>query len=90
MKIWATVRSDHRIVGEEMREFPQSPQNVENWGEIIGALCRPLDLSCPVLLKKHENDLLRFSRAVFKPDDFLESVSFDRFEIEILPEEKKK
>ena len=43
----------------------------------------------PVLLKKHVRDLLQFRRTVFYPADFMESVEFDRFEIEIFPEKKK-
>lgn len=90
MKIWATVHNDHRITGETTQSFQQSMTEVADWGEIIGALCKPLDLSRPVILRKHENDLKHFSRVVFKPDDFLEAVNFDRFEIQIFPEEKKK
>ncbi len=89
MKIWATIRSDHHIIAETTQEFPQSIHEIEDWGEIISALCRPLDLSRPVILRKHENDLRRFSRVVFKPGDFLEPVDFDRYEVEIFPEEKK-
>ena len=90
MRIWATVRIDHQIADETIMEFPQSAQSVKDWGEIISALCEPLDLARPVILRKHENDLKRFSRVVFKPDDFMEAVNFDKFEIEIFPEEKKK
>lgn len=90
MKIWATTRQEHRILSETMQEFPGSPHDIEDWGVIISALCHDLDLARPVILKKHENDLRRFSRAVFKAADFMESISFDRFEMEILPEEKKK
>lgn len=90
MKIWATTRQEHHIVSQTIQEFPGSLHEVDNWGEIISCLCHELDLSRPVILKKHENDLRRFSRAVFKAADFMEPISFDRFEVEIFPEEKKK
>ncbi len=90
MKIWGVIRSDHHILADTVQEFSQSPRDVMDWGGIIGALCEALDLSRPVILKKHLHDIRQFSRATFKPDDFMEPVQFDRFDMEIFPEEKKK
>lgn len=90
MRIWATIRRDHQILTQTIKEFPVSVREVDDWGEIIAPLCYDLDLARPVILKKHINELHTFSRAVFKPDDFMEPVCFDRFEVEIFPEEKKK
>ena len=41
------------------------------------------------MLDKHVRELERFGRTAFLPNDFMESVSFDRFEIELFPEKKK-
>ena len=73
-----------------MREFSLArPLDAEGWNRILVDLCKPLDLACPVLLNKHVQELAQFNRTVFSPGDFMESVSFDRFEIEIIPEKKK-
>ncbi|MDO5112478.1 MAG: hypothetical protein Q4E65_09245 [Clostridia bacterium] len=90
MKIWGTIHNDHQIIADTVQEFPLSPNAVADWSAIIGALCEALDLSRPVILKKHLHDIRKFSRTSFKPDDFMESVHFDRFDMEIFPEEKKK
>ena len=91
MKIWAKVLQDHRIINETVREFPSArPSDMEGWSVPLHELCQDLDLCRPVILRKHINDLKQFSRVVFKPTDFIESVDFDAFEIEILPEKKKK
>ena len=91
MKIWAKVLQDHRIINETVREFPSArPSDMEGWSGPLHELCQDLDLCRPVILRKHVNDLKQFSRVVFKPTDFIESVDFDEFEIEILPEKKKK
>ena len=74
MRIWAKVLQDHRIMRETVREF---------------ASARPSDME-GWSLRKHVNDLARFSRVVFKPADFIESVDFDEFEIEVLSEKKKR
>lgn len=65
------------------------PNVISEWEEILTELCKPLDLSRPVLITKHIRELLQFRRTVFYPTDFMESVDFDRFEIEIFPEKKK-
>ena len=91
MKIWAKVLTDHRIMNETVREFSSArPSDMEGWSVLLHELCQDLDLCRPVILKKHVNDLKQFSRVVFKPADFIESVNFDEFEIEVIPEKKKK
>ena len=90
MKIWAKVLKNHKIINEAVREFSLArPSDAEGWNRILVDLCKPLDLACPVLLNKHVQELAQFNRTVFSPGDFMESVSFDRFEIEIIPEKKK-
>ncbi len=91
MKVWAKVLTEHRIMNETVREFSSArPSDLEGWSVLLHALCQDLDLARPVLLNKHMNDLARFSRVVFKKADFIEAVDFDAFEIEILPEKKKR
>jgi len=91
MKLWAKCLLEQRIQSDVVREFivEATPTEAEEWEEILTELCKPLDLSRPVLMKKHIRDLLQFRRTVFYPTDFMESVDFDRFEIEIFPEKKK-
>ena len=72
-----------------MREFPARPFDAEGWGRLITELVKPLDLASPVLLKKHVEELARFNRTWFSQADFIENISFDRFELEIFPEKKK-
>jgi len=90
VKLWAKVHKQHKIIQEAVREFSLArPSDAEGWNRILVDLCKPLDLACPVLLNKHVQELAQFNRTVFSQTDFMESVSFDRFEIEIIPEKKK-
>ena len=89
MKIWAKTLKQHKITKEAVREFPARPSDAEGWNRILAELTKPLDLACPVLLDKHVQELARFNRTVFAQSDFIESVSFDKFELEIFPEKKK-
>ncbi len=84
MKYWGTLRTDGRIVKDALLESAyQKKDEIEDYAALVSELCRALDLSRPVLLKKHLNDLDRFSRTVFKSEDFMESVDFDKFEVEL-------
>jgi len=90
VKLWAKVLKNHKITQEAVREFSLArPSDAEGWNGVLVDLCKPLDLACPVLLEKHVRELAQFSRTVFTQADFIENVSFDRFEIEIFPEKKK-
>ena len=89
MKIWAKILKHHKTINEAVREFPARPSDAEGWNRILAELAKPLDLACPVLLEKHVQELARFNRTVFAQSDFIESVSFDKFEVEIITEKKK-
>ena len=92
MRIWATIRKGHRIIGGvTLQTEYQKREQVEDWAGLIGEACHILDLSRPVILRKHLQDIDRFGRAIFKAADFMEPIAFDRLEIEaIVPGEKKK
>ena len=78
-------------MNETVREFSSArPSDLEGWSALVHELCQDLDLCRPVILRKHVNDLVRFSRVVFKPADFIETVDFDEFELEVLSEKKKR
>ncbi len=91
MKIWGLLRRNQKIIHDTVEEFSivERPRTADEWAPVLDVLCRALDLSRPVVLEKHVGELARFSRTAFRADDFLESVDFDRFELEIFPEEKK-
>ena len=91
MRIWAKVLQDHKIMRETVREFATArPSDMEEWSVLLHELCQDLDLCRPVILRKHVNDLKQFSRVVFKAADFIESIDFDEFEVEVLSEKKKR
>ena len=90
MKLWGTVRRNNKIIRQHTVEFTDLTRDTaEGWEGLIGPLCHELDLSCPVMLKKHLKDIEEFSRVVFRADDFMEPVDFDKFEVEVFYPKKK-
>ena len=43
-----------------------------------------------MILPRHERDFAQFNQARFLPEHFVESVSFDRMEVEFIDPDKKK
>ena len=84
MKGWARIRKDNKTIAQHTVEIAEKrAEDVENWADPIGELCRELNLSRPVILGKHVRDLNAFSHTAFRPGDFMEKVDFDRLEIEL-------
>lgn len=47
-------------------------------------LCRQLDIQVPIWLKKNTKEFAAHRTAYFGPEQFVEKVKFDRFEIRVL------
>lgn len=90
MRIWAKIICDQRIYNQTVREFSSlrsfSNSEIES---VIHELCQELDLARPILLNKHFNEFQQFQRIIFKAADFIEPISFDSLEIELIKEKKK-
>ena len=56
----------------------------EDWEDALTEACRRLDLQRPCVLPRHERDFEQFSLVRFTPEHFIESVHFDRMEIEYI------
>lgn len=86
LRLWGRIIRHHRI--DKSIIVPIQGEDVM---DALREICRRLDLQFPVLLPKHEREFADFSRTSFLPEHFMESVSFQRLEIELLqPEGKKK
>lgn len=91
MRIWGKIIKDHKIQSDVVQEFSLArPSDIYGWTPIISVLCTLLDIERPVILDKHIHELSIFSNTSFKNTDFMDSISFDKFEIEIFPEKKEK
>ena len=88
MKLWLKLITDSKITAHDTVDFPQSALT-PNWlRRTLQAPCAAMDIAVPVILKKHMNQLKQFSHTAFKSADFIEPITFDRFEIELIAEKK--
>lgn len=89
MKIWATIRNDHRIV--QQYEYDVSANSTWTEDELQAALsivCEALDLERPIILSKHVQQLNDYAKTSFFQVDFLEKINFDALDIELLDSKK--
>ena len=84
--LWLRTIKHHRMDKQHVE-----PCTRDNPEMALEAACRQLDISRPIWLDKHTREWDEFGQSRFLPDDFLESVDFQRLEIEfIAPDAKKK
>ncbi len=84
MKVWGRIRKNNKTIEEAIVTIDvRAVEQVDDWSEPLGELCHDLDLSRPILLKKHLEEINRFSSTSFTSQDFMEPISFDKLEIEI-------
>ena len=80
IKIWGKVISNEKIMKSKTVKVGTE---TTTFFDMLANLCHLLNIPTPVLLNKHVYDFNVFGICTFKPDDFIEEVTFDRFVIEI-------
>jgi hypothetical protein len=81
MKIWIKLQKGDKTPAHTVVEMPSNA----TYDEFILALregCHALDVATPSALASHHARFMRFGTVRFYPDDFVESVNFDKMEIE--------
>ncbi len=76
-QLWVRLIKKTKIMKDSVVDFPS-----EDWRPALEAACRELDLSLPITLPSHERDWADYGRTRFLAEHFMESVPFDRMEIE--------
>jgi len=83
LKIWSRTIKKEKLKTQSVLEFDEREVT---FYDIVKGVCESLDIPTPVILTKHLYDLKKFGVSIFKKDDFVESVSFDKLTLEIVKE----
>ena len=89
MKIWYKTISGEKITNSEIREF-DGVLTEQSFLVQLRDVCDKFNVSTPVLLKTHFKHFISFNVLHFKPADFVESVEFDKMDVEIVRDKKQK
>ena len=80
-RIWAKVLKEGHIqkqyVYESSKKFAYS-----EFFSYLTDICGELDVPTPVLIKTHILNYAKFNHVVFRPDDFIEEIPFDKLLLE--------
>ena len=82
--LWARAILRNRIVRSEAIPLDTDVT------EALGELCRRMDLPRPMILGKHEREWEQFGHTVFGGDHFVESIPYDRLEVERIDPDARK
>lgn len=84
--LWARVMKNHRIVKQVTVAATH-----DDVMEALNTVCYQLDLGRPLWLDNNQREWDDFSQTRFTKDHFMESIPFDRLEIEFInPKAPKK
>ena len=80
-RIWVKVLKEGHIqkqyVYESSKKFAYS-----EFFSYLTDICGELDVPTPVLIKTHIMNYAKFNHVVFRPDDFIEEIPFDKLLLE--------
>ena len=90
MRLWGKLLVSGEKVAESLVEIniikrAELRNHREVFDTALTELAKSLDISRPIIMKKHYDEMQGFSRTSFSPSDFLDAVLFDRFTVEIIP-----
>ncbi|WZL81629.1 hypothetical protein QBE53_00540 [Vallitaleaceae bacterium 9-2] len=89
-RIWGKIIKDTRFVKDYVVAIEDSDLSKDQKiHEAIKQFCEYFDLERPHWFDKNTKELIMFSKTSFHDDQFIESIDFDYFEIEIIEEDKK-
>lgn len=83
MRVWGMIKIADRIQSDVT-------VSADDFAQALIAVCEHFDLTKPIMVQKHTNEIEQFNRTIFYPDDFIEDVPFDTLEVEIIVIKKKK
>ncbi len=89
MKLWIKTIKGEKITQSVLYDVKglYSPQNLL---EYLTEICFNLDIPRPIVIQKHLLDMEKFNHTIFKANDFVETVDFDKLWIEVAISKNKK
>ncbi|WKY46596.1 hypothetical protein Q5O24_09400 [Eubacteriaceae bacterium ES3] len=90
-RIWGKLIKRNKFIKESVVEIDDHTTSIDEKVETaLENFCQQFDLEKPIWFDKNTKELSNFSKTSFREDQFMESIWFDYFEIEIIDDGKKK
>ncbi|HEY8500272.1 MAG TPA: hypothetical protein VIL89_06610 [Clostridia bacterium] len=84
MKLHAKIIKGTKTLAEEELFISEDESFQKQLEQCFIELCKKMEISVPIWLKKNTREFTRFGRTSFNSDQFFEPVDFDQFEIKFM------
>jgi hypothetical protein len=90
-RIWGKIMKRNKFIEDSVFEIDDNNISIDDKIQAgLENLCQFFDLEKPIWLDKNTIELARFSKTAFRQDQFMEAISFDYLELELIDDGKKK
>ena len=86
-RLWGKIWKDNRLVRDTIYEEDSQDTRTHKVFRGLEKICYELDLAVPMWLDVNVRQFQRHSQARFTQDSFVEAISFDCLEIQVLEED---
>lgn len=86
-RMWGKIFKDNNMTNSFIAESSEPDTRTHKVFKALTAICYAFDLAEPIWLDKNIREFKKHSKTRFSKDSFIESISFDYLEIEIIEEE---
>lgn len=87
MRIWAKEFADNRMLRDTVITDNSNDTRTHKIFHALDEVCREFDLSTPIWLDSTIADFQRHSKTRFTQDCFMEEISFDYLEFQVIEED---
>lgn len=85
MKYWVKTINGEKILKNKIVE-PDVKLTRASFSTLIREICMEIDEPTPIVVDSQYDNFTEFNVVRFKASDYVESVPFERFTIEVVPE----
>lgn len=86
-RLWGKIILNNKIVLDKTVEISELSYINKKINLYLDEICNDLDIPKPIWMEAHKRDFVKYNKADFTQESFLEEIDFDRFEIEIFEED---
>lgn len=87
MRIWGKIWTDNHLIRDIMVENNSQDTRTHKVFQALDEICYAFDLGKPIWLDSNIKEFQRHSQTRFRKDSFIEEVSFDYLEIQVIEED---
>ena len=86
-RVWAKIWKDNKLIKDTVVENRTEDTRTHKVFAALEQVCYEFDLSVPIWLDSNVQEFQRVAKTRFKADNFVDTISFDALEFQIIEED---